>query len=42
MNNFTTDKRAANCLSIDRSGTIIAVGTDDALIILFNDSTGEK
>lgn len=41
-NNFSTEKRPANCLSIDRSGNIIAVGTDDALIILFNDSTGER
>lgn len=41
-NTFSTDKRPANCISVDRSGNILAVGTDDALIMLFNDTTGEK
>jgi len=27
---------------VDRSGNILAVGTNEAVIMLFNDSTGEK
>ena len=41
-NNFSTEKKAANCISMDRSGNLMAVGTDDALIFLFNDTTGER
>ena len=37
-----TDRHPANCLSVDRSGNLLAVGTDDALIYLFNDESGEK
>jgi hypothetical protein len=39
-NTFTCEKRAANCISIDRSGNILGVGADDGLIFLFNDATG--
>ena len=41
-NHFSTDKKTANCISTDRSGNLLAVGTDDAMIYLFNDNTGER
>ena len=41
-NSFSTDKRATHCVSVDRSGSIVAVGTEDGLIMMFNDGTGEK
>lgn len=31
---------SANCISVDQSGTFLAVGCDGALIHIFNDSTG--
>lgn len=37
---FDCDRSSANCLGIDRSGTIIGVGCDDGLIRLFNSNTG--
>ena len=41
-NSFSTDNKPANCISIDRSGNMLAVGTDDAAIYLFSDTSGEK
>jgi hypothetical protein len=40
MNSFDCNKSSANCISIDQSGTYLAVGCDSALIHIYNDVTG--
>lgn len=41
INSYDCDKKSANALSIDRTGTFIAVGCDSGLINIFNDVIGE-
>jgi len=40
MNSYECDRKSANAISIDRTGTFFAVGCDGGLIHIFNDTIG--